>query len=498
MSNRKSNLDLIVNLIGNIWFALLNFISIPIYLHFLGVEAFGFIGIYNSIFAATILLDLGISPALNREIARLNAIENQEVEIKSLIFSVELVYWIVAGILCVVLYVIAPFLASSWVSLDQITYDEAELVFIMMSLAIMVQLPTNFYVNILQGFEKHFQLNSANIMAYAFRFGSTILALKYIAGTLYIFFCFQIISSLIHVALLRVVVWFQESNYFGKRIFSFSYFARIKKFAIGIGGYTITEFFISQADKIILSALLPMKTFGYYVIASSFAKIISLFGRPIGNVIFPRFSVLIKKHELEILTNQYHYFSKIASILIYPFTFFVFIFSEDVLFLWTKDAFVSTNSSLLLKYLIVGNCFYAIVKSPIILYLSHGRSKIILTQNLIAIIFFLPWLILATPTIGALSSPIGWMLTYLMIFLFTPIFIHKHHLPGELMRWYFADNFKFIFASLSALLIVSHLATYYISTSSLFLSISLIFTYLFALLVDKEIRQSLFKLLNKY
>jgi O-antigen/teichoic acid export membrane protein len=59
-------------LVSNIWVALVSIVAVPVYLRYLGIEAYGLIGILASLQAFMSLLDLGMSPAFNREVARLS------------------------------------------------------------------------------------------------------------------------------------------------------------------------------------------------------------------------------------------------------------------------------------------------------------------------------------------------------------------------------------------------------------------------------------------
>lgn len=62
--------NLFANYSGQVWTALMGFLFVPIYVHQLGVEAYGVIGMFGALIAWLALLDAGLKPALGREMAR--------------------------------------------------------------------------------------------------------------------------------------------------------------------------------------------------------------------------------------------------------------------------------------------------------------------------------------------------------------------------------------------------------------------------------------------
>ncbi|MDQ3181857.1 MAG: polysaccharide biosynthesis protein, partial [Acidobacteriota bacterium] len=63
---------------------------VPIYLHYIGIESYGLIGIFSSIQAFIILLDFGLSPTLNRELARLSALTDRTQEMHDIKRTLEI------------------------------------------------------------------------------------------------------------------------------------------------------------------------------------------------------------------------------------------------------------------------------------------------------------------------------------------------------------------------------------------------------------------------
>jgi len=62
----------LANLAGTIWSAGLGIVCIPLFIRYLGAEAFGLVGLFLTLQSAFAVFDLGIAATLNREIARLS------------------------------------------------------------------------------------------------------------------------------------------------------------------------------------------------------------------------------------------------------------------------------------------------------------------------------------------------------------------------------------------------------------------------------------------
>src|SRR3972149_12226265 len=94
MTSTKRNI--IANYLGSAWNALMGLAFIPLYIHYLGIEAYGLIGVFILLQAWMVLLDMGITPTFSREMARFTAGSHTPQSIGDLVRSVELVYALIA------------------------------------------------------------------------------------------------------------------------------------------------------------------------------------------------------------------------------------------------------------------------------------------------------------------------------------------------------------------------------------------------------------------
>ena len=83
ISTLKKNL--VASVVGNGWTALMAVVLVPLYIKFLGLEAWGLIGIFVSLQTICVLLDFGLSTTLSREMARLSIQRDKAQEMHNLL-----------------------------------------------------------------------------------------------------------------------------------------------------------------------------------------------------------------------------------------------------------------------------------------------------------------------------------------------------------------------------------------------------------------------------
>ena len=143
MSVIKTNIA--ANFGGGLWTGIMNLVFVPLYIHFLGIEAYGLVGIFATLLALFALLDMGLSITLNREMARLAAFDETAQEMRDLLRTLEIPYWMGALCLGVIVVVLAPFIAFHWVNVENLSPTTVKIAIMLMGLAVAVQWPIGFY-----------------------------------------------------------------------------------------------------------------------------------------------------------------------------------------------------------------------------------------------------------------------------------------------------------------------------------------------------------------
>lgn len=430
--------NIIANFIGSSWIALMNLIFIPIYIDFIGIEAYGLIGFYTILLAIFSVLDMGLSTTVNRELARCVAFEDQAEQKANLVRTLEVIYWIIGGVICLIVLSLSGFIANKWIEGIFLSPKEIQQSVMIMGLVIAVQWPLSFYQGGLIGLEDQVLLNKVSASLATIRSGGAVLILWLHSPTIQAFFIWQIITSIFEVILLAVFLW-KRINPLHQPRFQINILKNIWRFAAGISGITLVTLLLTNSDKIILSKMLPLEKFGYYSFAFSVAGVIYRVTNPIFTALFPNFSKLVAMEDRQRLTLQYSLGCQLVSVIIFPLAFFIAFFSKTILLLWTRDPTIVENTYILLTFLVIGTALNGLMYIPYAIELAHGWTKLTFYKNLIALVVLVPLMVILVRRYQAIGAAIIWIILNGSYVLFEPIIITRRFLKNEVRTWYIYD-----------------------------------------------------------
>src|SRR6267142_6753367 len=141
--------NVVSNLASNGVVALVSLLFVPVYIHVLGIEAYGLIGFFTSIHVVFSLLDLGLGAAADRELARLSVDPQAKDTARQFTRTLEVLYWLIAVILGLAMALLAPFLAGTWLNLQNLSLPEAQQALTLMALAFAARWPFALYAGAL-------------------------------------------------------------------------------------------------------------------------------------------------------------------------------------------------------------------------------------------------------------------------------------------------------------------------------------------------------------
>ena len=98
---------MIANMIARIWGFISVYLFVPLYLKFLGIEAYGLVGFYSTMLGVLAFADLGFTATLNREMARLSIREDATEEMRDLLRTYETIYFCISSVLAAIIWIVA-------------------------------------------------------------------------------------------------------------------------------------------------------------------------------------------------------------------------------------------------------------------------------------------------------------------------------------------------------------------------------------------------------
>ncbi len=443
MNSVKTNI--LANFIGRIWGALLGILFVPLYLKYLSVEFYGIIGIFASVQAILFLLDVGLSPTVNREMARLSSFPEKFREMRDLARTLELPYWAVGILVTIITLLLSPLLAHYWIKSENISDTDITRFLMIMSIGFGFQWVGTFYSSGLLGLQRQVLLNVLNVIFGTLRSFGALIVLAYISPTIQAFLIWQTVVAVINAVVFALAFWKSLPKSEKKAEFRYDLLKSIWRYAAGMTGIGIVTLILTQLDKIILSKMLTLEQFGYYSLANSLAAMgLGMIISSIDAVYYPKFSQIVARNDTNEISQIYHQAAQTLSVFLIPSTLTLAFFAPEILQLWTNDQAIVDNASLLLALIAVGTGLNGFMHIPYFMQLANGMTKLAFWKNVVAIIILIPLMIYAINYYGAVGAAVVWcLLNFSYIVAEVPI-MHRFLLKGEMKRWYFEDIGKII------------------------------------------------------
>lgn len=430
--------NVLANFGGKAWSGLIQMVFVPLYIKFLGMEAFGLIGFFLMLQGLLSLFDLGLSTTLNRELACRSANVNVQ-ETRDLVRSMEWIYWSIAIVIAVGIILVAPWVARSWVNAKGLPAQSVQHAIVLMGLVIAVQWPFSLYSSGLMGLQKQVLLNIIRVSMSTIQAVGAVLVLWFISQSIEAYFIWQIAIVGIQTVLTGYFLRLSLPKSVVMPIFNWNLLRQHWRFAAGITGIAAVAIVLTQTDKVILSKLLPLDQFGYYMLAFTLASALTFLVIPISTALFPILSELYVAGKTEELSRSYHNGCQVVSLFVFPAGVLFALFPQEILMLWTRDPRIVENAYLLLSLFAVGTLLNTVTTIPYMLQLAYGWTSLAFYKNIIAIIILIPLLCLLIHCLGAIGGAITWVLLNAGYILFEIPIMHRRIIRCEMRQWYFID-----------------------------------------------------------
>lgn len=423
------------NYVGAAWNAVMTFAFVPLYIHYLGIEAYGLIGVYAILQAWLSLLDLGLSPALSREMAGLDPGARDARHARDLVRSIEWVAIGLAGLVALIVWSASGWMAAEWLSRKSLPQGAVAQAVAIMGGVIGLRLVENIYRAVVVGQQRQVALNMVMVFTATVRGAGAVLVLAFVSPTIQAYFFWQLAAAALSTVLLGVLASRGLPTSTGKARFSFDALRGIWRFALGTFAITFLSLILMQVDKVLLSRMLSLEAFGYYAFAAVVAQLPLALVGPVTQAYFPRFSDLHKRGDIAGLAATYHAACQLATVLLGSATVFLIAFGERFLGVWTGNAVLVSQTSHLVTVLAIGGLLNGLVTVPYFLQLSSAWTGLTARVNLVAVTIVLPLLWWLVPRYGAIGAAWVWVgLNAGCLIAIIPS-MHRRLLPGAQGRW---------------------------------------------------------------
>lgn len=379
------------NFFGQAWVALIGVVFVPVYLRFIGVEGYGLVGFFMLLASAMAIFDGGLGAVATREASLYESSSaDSRFSIASKLRSIETLFWFVAILFGVAVFFCSSIISSDWLKVESDNLRSISSSIRLMSVALVIQFPLSFYNGCFVGLQKQVQLNKITAIFATVRSAGAAAILWLVSPTIEAFFVWQCFVSAISFFVMRRALLGYVAEWSYVSLFSRKRFSGIWNFTAGVGITNVFAFLLIQSDKIILSKMFSLTNFGYYMLAWTVGSIAFRLISPVFNAYYPTIAVLVSEDKKSDCYDVFIRSCRILSSVVVPFSMWVALFSEDILFFWTGQKIVSDNAAVVLSVIALGTMFHSFMHMPYALQLANSWSKFSAWQNFVALIIILP------------------------------------------------------------------------------------------------------------
>lgn len=412
---------------------------IPFYIRYLGIEGYGLIGLLSVFQAWFTLLDLGITPTLNREMARFIAGLHSPQSIRNLLRSLEILCFSLAAIVGVSIWSASGYLASDWLKVEKLSVSVVSQALSCMALVVALRFVEGIYRGSLFGLQRQVWYSGMNAVLATARNGGAVLVLIWVSATTQAFFLWYALVSLVSVAVYALNVHRTLPDAPSPPRFSRESLYGIRKFAGGMIGISFVALLLTQVDKVLLSRLLSLELFGYYTLAATVAGVSYMLVAPVTAAIFPTMVELSTTDDMTALTSVYHKGAQLVTVLTAPVAMLLSYFAGGTVFMWSGSAGLAENAAPILSALALGCFLNGLMWMPYQCQLAHGWTSLVFKSNLAGAVVLIPAIFWVVPHYGAAGAAWIWVAVNVGFVLISMQFMHRRLIPKEKWTWYIVD-----------------------------------------------------------
>mgnify|MGYP001262501097 CR=1 FL=1 len=414
----------LANILGKFWGILSNFIFLPLYIHYLGFENYSIIAFTLILTSIMSILDVGLTSTLSRELA---SVQNSNKEKFNIFNTLETFYFFIVIASITIVFSLSNYLSSNWINLTHINPDAVSYYIKIVSFGIGLEIILRFYIGGLLGLEKQVLANKFIIAWGILRNGLIVIPI-YFFPSLEIFFLWQTFSVVIFVFMIRfsLLKLLSDNNSIYKFLkIDTNVLKNNFSFALSMFLIALVAAINTQMDRIFLSKLLPLEILGFYTIAFSISRIINVVVHSLNTANLPKLTSLFTSNKQHEAIEIFNLFFKIITIFIISFGSIMILYGEEIIFVWTNNLELASNTAAYIPYIILGTSALAFQG---LFYNIAIANKFMIYNNVIGIsslIITVPLYFFLIEKYGGIGAGLSFSITQIIILLIYSFMINK-------------------------------------------------------------------------
>jgi O-antigen/teichoic acid export membrane protein len=437
--------NIIYNLAGQGITLVLAFVAVRFIYRELGGDAVGIIFFALTLNAViTAVMDLGISSTIVREVAAAGTPSSAAVQ--GLLRTAGLFYWSAYALLATGLALLAGILVRRWLNVGILDSASAEVSLRILGAGSLLALPRSLYSNLFKGLQRMGASNMIDTVSMAVQ-QAGIAATIAMGGTIVAVSWWIAASNAAAVAAYMLAA----SRVIPARALlpglDVSAVRRNRAYASRMTMVSALAMIHTNADKVIVSRLLPLGLFGLYGFGFSALNRAMLVTGAVAQAAFPSLSELHRSGDDEALLGQYRRLQALVSYITAA-VFAAVPFAAPPVFNLLFGPAQADQMLLPCTLLALGFYMNSTLTMPYILSLAMGRPEIALSLNSWAVVAVLPATAILVWCWGLNGAALSWVVYHVFAYGYAVPRICRECIDGRAVSWY-QDVAKFILPAIA-------------------------------------------------
>jgi O-antigen/teichoic acid export membrane protein len=432
--------NILANYLSQGYVTVIGICLVPVYMKYLGQEAYGLISFFAMLQTWFNLLDLGLTPTLARETSRFHAGASSAGEYRRLVRSLEMLFLLVALLGGGAIYLSAGYISSQWLHVQSLNLTEVRYCVEYMALIIAMRWMCGLYRGAITGAEQLVWLGGYNAVIATLRYVGVIPFIL-LDRSLLVFFVFQLAMALIELAGLkwkfngRVPAAVRSAT----ERWSLTPLKAVFRFSASIAFTSSVWVIVTQTDKLVLSKILALADYGYFSVAVLVAGGVLMVGGPIGSAVMPRLASLEAAGNHADLIRVYRQATQMVAVVSGGACVTLALLAEPILWAWTGDRALAHVAAPILALYALGNGIVAVAGMPYLLQYAKGDLRLHLIGNAVFVTLLIPIIVLVASQYGGVGAGYVWLgMNMLALVAWIP-WVHRKYGANLNRQWYFRD-----------------------------------------------------------
>jgi O-antigen/teichoic acid export membrane protein len=424
----------IANLSGRVVPGLLTVAAVPILVHLLGAEAYGVIGFFAVLQIMFTTLDQGLTTTATREVAAHRSKQSDASVSRTLVRSLEAVYWPV-GIACGALIAGASgWLATNWLNTHELAPADVRAALIAGGVTIAARWPASLYRGVLDGLELQVVQNTIAVGAASVRILGGLAIVAFVEPSVVAFMVWQAIVSCAEVMAMGAAAWVALGGGLRRARVELAFLRGVWRYAAALNVMGVLGLVTAQVDRVVISYVLPLASLGYYSIALTSVALIPYAATAVSAAVLPRFAGAQAGSDSGAIRRTYRQATEVVSYIAVGVAFTLAFFPSQMLRAWVRSDVAVQEATVVLVLLALAYLLNALYAIPYTLTIATGHVRVPLIVNLVGAPLLIAAMIPAVHAWGLAGAAAAWLCLTSLFFFAYNVTVHRFVLHDGLRR----------------------------------------------------------------